>query len=222
MFAFQIKVKTNNKLSEASRKLVVPLQNIAKELAMQIKQRVLTGKDPLGNDWSRLSRKSGESGDSKTSKKDQWWVSPTDPQPAGYLFKIPPNAKSFANFVIYRNYQEFVNRSEDGNKRNWHKSGKFWDSIAVRPQSANKVKIIASGGRVINGKRIANRDIGYYAGRDEKFRVLSYSASERKFVVDFIRESIDEQMRIRMGTSNQIDNVSNRIKKANLRVKKLT
>jgi len=102
-------------------------------------------------------------------------------------------------------------------RRDWYKTGTFWASIAVRPQSARRVKVIATGSRKAGGKRIANRDIGVYAGRREKFRVLTYSDAERAFVVDMLGRAINEQMAIRMQQVDRLQSLTARAERHNKR-----
>ena len=89
--------------------------------------------------------------------------------------------------------------------------------MAVRPQSARRVKVIATGSRKVGGKRIANRDVGVYAGRREKFRVLTYSDAERAFVVDMLGRAINEQMAIRMQQVDELQSLTARAERHNKR-----
>jgi hypothetical protein len=224
MLAYDIKVKTNNKLSAAAKRFIIPLQNVAKELAILIQARVKSGLNPENRKWSNLGRKSKRSygNSSDPEEVNRWWVNPNQPQPSGYLFKIAADAKKFANYAVYKDYETYLSLSPNGKTRDWYKSGQFWRSIAVRPQSVNKVKIISSGSRKAgNGKRIANRDIGRYVGKDEDFNVLSYSDPEREVVVNFAKEQINDELAKRLVTAGQIEKLDNRGIRANARARRL-
>ncbi len=223
MLAFEIGVRTNNRLSAAAQRLVLPVQRIAQELAVMVRQRVLAGRDPEGNRWTRLGRKfrkrrKGMFKAAGVNNRDQhWWVSSNVSQPPGWLFMVPPTAKRMAGFAVYEDYETFLRASPGEDHRDWYKTGKFWASIAARPQSARRVKIISTGSRKVGGKRVANRDIGFYAGPDEKFRVLTYSDAERAFVVDMLGRAINEQMAIRMQQVDELQSLTARAERHNKR-----
>jgi len=221
MLAFDIGVKTNNRLSEAAKRLVVPLQDLGKALAVQIRNRVGDGRDPEGNAFTPLGSKRGGMFGKSPGKNREWWVSPKDPQPAGWMFIIPMTARRFGGYAVYRDYDTFLSFSDGGNRRDFYKSGQYWASIRVRPQSVNRIKVISSGSRMVNGKRIKNRDIAYFAAVNEKFGPLTYSDEERRFAVAYVKSSIDEQMAIRLGQAGQLDRLNVRASRANKRATKL-
>ena len=223
MLAFEIRVRTNNRLSAAAQRLVLPVQRIAHELAVMVRQRVLAGRDPEGNAWTPLGRQRMGTGRGSLeavgtdNRKRHWWVSPTEPQPPGWLFIVPPTAKRMAGFAVYEDYATYLRATPGADRRDWYKTGTFWASVAVRPQSARRVKVIATGSRKAGGKRIANRDVGVYAGRREKFRVLTYSDAERAFVVDMLGRAINEQMAIRMQQVDELQSLTARAERHNKR-----
>jgi hypothetical protein len=222
MLAFDIQVRTNNKLDALSQRLVLPFVELGKVLAIRIRERVLQGIDPTGRPWSPLGRQSMGSGrGSQNGPQRRWWVAPTEPQPAGWLFKVPNDAKDFKGFAVYESYETYLRASPGNDRRDWYKTGTFWRSIAVRPQAANRVKVISSGSRKVGGQRIANRDIGYYAGRNENFGVLTYSDADRAFAVDFVSRSINEQYAMRVQQAGELQQLEKRAVSWNRRASKL-
>lgn len=227
MLAFEISYKVNNKLSGLEQALVPPLAEIAKELAVQIRARVMSGLDPEMRAWTPLGRQRMGSGrgqrnaDGSTNYQQRWWVKPTEPQPAGYIFRVSDTAKDFQGWAVYEDYETYLRLQPNGDRRDWYKTGQFWNSIAVRPQSVNRVKVIATGSRKAGKKRIQNRDIGFYAGKRERFGVLTYSNAERAFAVRMAKMSIDEKMATRLGQVAELGQLNSRVVAANKRSSKL-
>lgn len=227
MLAFDIGYRVNSKLDALSQALVLPLADIAKELAVQIRARVMSGMDPEMRPWTPLGRQRMGSGrgqanaDGSANYRQRWWVKPTEPQPAGYIFRVPDTARDFQGWAVYQDYETYLRLQPNGDRRDWYKTGTFWRSIAVRPQSVDRVKVIATGSRKTGKKRIANRDIGYLAGKRERFGVLTYSDAERAFAVRMAKMSIDEQMAIRVGQVAELGRLNSRVVAANRRSSKL-
>lgn len=227
MLAFDIRFAVNNKLDALSQRLVLPVAEIGKQIAVQIRNRVLEGLDPLNQPWTPLGRQRMGSGrgqrnaDGSANYRQRWWVKPTEPQPPGYLFRVADNAKDFQGWAVYEDYQTYLRLQPNGERRDWYKTGTFWRSIAVRPQSANRVKVIATGSRKTGKKRIQNRDIGFFAGRRERFGVLTYSDAERLFAQRMVKASIDEQMATRAGQVAELGRLNSRVVAANRRASKL-
>lgn len=227
MLAFDIKFAVNNKLDELSQRLVLPVVEIGQQIAVQIRNRVLGGIDPMGNAWTPLGRQRMGSGrgqlnaDGSKNYRQRWWVKPTEAQPAGYIFRVKDNAKDFQGWAVYDNYQTYLRLQPNGDRRDWFKSGEFWRSIAVRPQSSNRVKVISTGSRKAGKKRIQNRNIGFFAGRRERFGVLTYSDAERLFAQRMVKASIDEQMATRAGQVAELGRLNTRVVAANRRASKL-
>ena len=225
MIAFDVQVRTNNKLGAAAQKLVMPVVEIGQRLAVMIRQRVLDGFDPTGKAWSPLGRVRVGLGrgqqDADGEKLRRWWVPPTEPQPPGWLFKVPLTAQKVPGWAVYEDYQTYLRASPNGDRRDWYKTGQFWRSIGVRPQSASRVKVIATGSRKVGGKRVQNRAIGYYAGRNEDFGVLTYSDAERAFAVDLLQRSVTEQYAIRLQQVQELDRLTSRAQSLNRRTSRL-
>lgn len=227
MLAFDIQYKVNSKLDALSQALVLPLADIAKDLAVQIRARVMSGMDPEMRAWTLLGRQRMGSGrgqrnaNGSTNYQQRWWVKPTEPQPAGYIFRVSDTAKDFQGWAVYQDYETYLRLQPNGGRRDWYKTGTFWRSVAVRPQSANRVKVLATGSRKTGKKRIANRDIGYFAGKHERFGVLTYSDAERAFAVRMAKMSIDEQLAIRAGQVAELGRLNSRVVAANRRSSKL-
>ena len=219
MIAFDIKYKVNNKLDALAQRMVYPLQVVAGVLSQRIKLRVLEGKDPTGRAWSplaRVRRGDGRGGlnaeDGRSAERAlYWWVAPTEPQPAGYLFRVPDNAKNMAGFTVYRDYNEYVSLSPKADRRDWHKSGRFWDSMRVRPLSPMRVKVGAYGGRKVGKHTVYNRDIGYYAGKREQYGVFTVSDAEHNEALAYVKSSVDEQMARRIGIAEGFQQVNQRL-----------
>ena len=220
MLAFEIQVKNLNKLDALSQKMVMPLVEIAKRTATLIQERVMSGLDPEERLWSPLKGVSGIAGSAKAGS-GLWWVGPDDPQPAGWYFEIPMSAKAKQGFKVYRSYSEYLELSPRKQRRDWHKSGTFWASMGVRARDARRVTISSYGSRVLQGKRVRNRDIGWYVGKNEKFGVFSYSDRERAIAVATVKDSIDEQMAARAGELAQIGSLAGRTSRASRRTSKL-
>lgn len=239
MIAFDVQVRTNNKLGAVAQKLVLPVVEIGQRLAVMIRQRVLDGLDPNGKAWSPLGRQRmgtgrGQFGDDTmmlagvskelrdtlgSNEKRKWWVRPTEPHPPGFLFKV--TSGDFAGWAVYESYDDYLRASPNGDRRDWYKTGEFWRSIGVRPQSASRVKVIATGSRKVGGKRVQNRAIGYYAGRNEDFGVLTYSDTERAFAVDLLQRSVTEQYAIRLQQVQELDRLTSRAQSLNRRTSRL-
>ena len=218
MLAFEIKVKNLNKLDALSQRLVMPLVEIGKTQAALLRARVLSGMDPTGKEWTRLAKRRGTA---HSDGRGLWWVSPEEQQPAGWYFEIPMDAKKMPGFKVYRSYEDYVRLSPDSDRRDWHKTGTFWASVGVRARDARRVTISAYGSRKANGRRIRNRDIGYYAGKREKFGVFTYSDAERARAVATVKTSIDEQMAARAGEVSQIASIATRTSRASRRTSRL-
>lgn len=226
MLAFEIKVKTNNRLDALSQKMVMPLVEIAKTQAALIRDRVRMGLDPQGNPWTPKGRLKGtgrhrDRGVGHRDGRGLWWVSPSHPQPSGWYFEIPMSAKGMQGFKVYRSYQQYVNLGAGGDVRDWEVTGAFWASVAVRAISARRVSINARGSRVVDGKRIANRDIGWRAGKSEKFKVFTYSDPERAIAVAAVKSAIDKEMAKRAGIVEEVGKITGRANRANIRTSRL-
>jgi hypothetical protein len=224
MLAFEIQVKNLNKLDALSQRLVLPLVDIAKQQLISLRARVLEGFDPTGKAWTPLGRQlrgSGRGALRGSGKRSKWWVAPSEPQPAGWLFEVPLTAKKNQGFKVYRSYEEYLRLSPNNDRRDWYKTGQFWASTGVRARNARTVAISAYGSRKTGKQRVKNRDIGRYAGKHEKFGVFTYSDAERAQAVASVKASIDEQMAMRAGQVAELGRVSARLKTANRRTSKL-
>jgi hypothetical protein len=218
VIGWDIKYKVNNKLDALSQRMVFPLQVVAGVLSQRIKLRVLEGKDPTGRAWSPLGRvRMGEGrgrlhdDDKGTERALYWWVPPTEPQPNGYVFRVADSAKNMAGFAVYRDYNEYISLSPKGNRRDWYKTGKFWESMAVRPLSPMRVKVGAYGSRKIGKHTVKNRDIGYYAGKREQYGVFTVSDAEHNEALAYVKASVDEQMARRIGFAEGFQQVNQRL-----------
>lgn|GEM_PF-2321633 len=220
MIGFEINIKHNNRLSAAAQRLVVPFAKLGQDIAQRIRLRAADGFDPENRPWTPLSTKSGGRAGRDKKNPNWFWVRPSDPQPTGYLFKVPETARTFAGYAVYHDYATFLANSDGGNRRDFYRTGELWASLRVRPQSANRIKLIFSGSRKVGGKTIQNRRIAQLAAKNERFGVLTYSDAERQVAVDFVKASIDEQMATRLQQVSQVDKLSARAARANARVTK--
>jgi hypothetical protein len=218
VIGWDIKYKVNNKLDDLSQRLSMPLQAVAGVLSQRLKLRVLEGKDPTGRAWSPLGRvRMGEGrgrlhdDDKGTERAMYWWVPPTEPQPNGYVFRVADSAKNMAGFAVYRDYNDYVQRNPKGDRRDWYKTGKFWESMAVRPLSPMKVKIGSYGSRKVGKHTVKNRDIGYYAGKREKWGVFTVSNAEHNEALAYVKASVDAQLARRIGLREGFLQVNQRL-----------
>jgi hypothetical protein len=214
MLPLDINYKGFNKLSELEKRLILPLQTAAANLAARIRDRVLRGVGPSGQNWKRLGTytTTGRSQD----PDNKWWVGPGLPQPAGYVDKI--EGGKWQGWAIYENYERYLELMPNGHRRDWNKSGRLWQSLGIRAMAVNKVKVSFYGSRQ---KGVAQAQVAYLAGRKEDASVLMYSAEEGQAFVDEIKASMDQEFARRLGQAVELGRINSRLAGARRRSSRL-
>lgn len=197
MLAYDVQLKSFNRLDALSARLIIPLRDAAVQLATQIKNRVRNGVSPTGGSWTPLGEYS-TTGRSK-DEKNRWWVAPNQPQPAGYERKVQQG--QWQGWAVYENYQRYVELLPNGKRRDWDKSGQLWRSLGVRAMAVNRVKISFYGSR---GRGNPQASIAYLAGRNEAASVLQYNEPERAAFVAAIKADIDDEFAKRIGEAVEV------------------
>jgi len=216
MLAYDIKLKSFDKLDELSSRLIIPLQKAAVELAKSIQDRVRKGVSPTGGTWNPLGTYT-TSGRGKRSDA-RWWVAPGDPQPSGYLNEVKDGP--LKGWVCYQNYRDYIARLPARGFRTWYKTGSMWRSMGVRAMAVNKVKISFYGTKgkqygyvtanSASMRRMGQAQVANWAGRNESFSVLQYNEAERAAFVEAIKADIDEEFAKRIGQAAEAGKAARR------------
>ena len=216
MLAFDIKVKSFDKLDELSQRLIIPLKDAAVELSKAIQDRVRKGVSPTGGQWTPLGSYT-TSGRSKRPDA-RWWVSPGEPQPSGYLSEVGDGP--LKGWVCYQNYHDYIGRLPARGYRTWYKTGSMWRSMGVRAMAVNRVKISFYGTKgkqygyiTANSssmRRMGQAQVANWAGRNEAHSVLQYNEPERAAFVAAIKADIDEEFAKRIGEAAEAGKVARR------------
>lgn len=214
MLAYEVKLKSFDRLDALAQRLIVPLRDAAVVLADQIRTRVRAGGSPTGGMWTPLGEYS-TTGRSK-NEKNRWWVAPGQPQPAGYE-RLVKNGQ-WQGWAVYENYQRYLELLPNGKRRDWDKTGQLWRTLGVRAMAVNRVKISFYGSR---GKGNPQAAVAYLAGRQERASVLQYNEAERDQFVETIKDTIDEEFARRIGESIEIGRRTKRAQSAQRRASRL-
>ena len=214
MLAYDIQLKSFNRLDALAQRLIVPLRDAAVVLANQIRTRVRNGVSPTGGRWTPLGEYS-TTGRSK-DEKNRWWVAPGQPQPAGYERKVTDG--QWQGWAVYENYGRYLELLPNGKRRDWDKTGQLWRTLGVRAMAVNRVKISFYGSR---GKGNPQAAIAYLAGRNEPVSVLQYNEPERAAFVEAIKADIDEEFAKRIGEAVEIGRRTKRAQSAQRRASRL-
>jgi hypothetical protein len=215
VLGFEITHKGFDKLDELSRRLIVPLKDAATTLAAAIRRRVQMGISPTGGRWTPLGEYS-TTGRSK-DEANRWWVAPGQPQPAGYMYRVGEG--KWQGWVVYENYDRYLDLQPGGRRRDWSKSGSLWASLGVRAMAVNRVKISFYGTR--GRGKAAQAQVAYLAGRNETANVLMYNEPERAALVEAIKADIDDEMAKRIGQVGEAGRIQSRVRGANRRASRL-
>jgi hypothetical protein len=164
--------------------------------------------------WTPLGEYS-TTGRSK-DEKNRWWVAPGQPQPSGYERKVTQG--QWQGWVVYENYQRYLELLPNGKRRDWDKTGQLWRTLGVRAMTVNRVKVSFYGSR---GKGNPQASIAYLAGRQERASVLQYNEAERAQFVEAIKADIDEEFARRIGEAVEVGRRTRRAQSAQRRASRL-
>jgi hypothetical protein len=215
MFAFSVTVKSFDKLSEARQALGIPLIRIGEMLLQHIRVRVQGGKAPQGM-WRPLGSDTKGRGADPTAR---WWVPPEAPHPAGWMTQVTDG--EYAGWAVYESYRRYLDSLPEVRSRRWEKSGKFWRSTAVKYISAKRVKVSAFGTRKSPSGTAANAQVGYLAGRNERFGVFEPSQAEREMATQMAADILTNQMRRAIGQTADAQAFEKRARSMERRASKL-
>lgn len=204
MFRFSVRVKSFDRLTEAQQALGIPLMRIGEMLLTRIRDRVGDGKAPVGM-WRALGEDAKERG---ADAKARWWVPPEAPQPGGYMMRV--DSGEFAGWAVYPNYRQYLDLLPDGRTRKWTKSGAFWRATGVRYINAKRVKVSAYGTKRSRSGTAAYAQIGYLAGRNERFGVFEPSPAERELATEMASELLTQSLRKAIGQLSQAQDIGKR------------
>lgn len=204
MFRFSVQVKSFDRLTEAQQALGIPLMRIGEMLLTRIRDRVGGGKAPVGM-WRPLGSDAEERG---ADAKARWWVPPESPQPGGFMQRI--TSGEFAGWAVYANYRQYLDLLPDGRTRKWTKSGAFWRATGVRYINAKRVKVSAYGTHRSRSGTVAYAQIGYLAGRNERYGVFEPSSAERELARDMAAELLTQSLRKAIGQVAQAQDIERR------------
>ena len=214
MVGYEITHKGFDKLDELSKKLILPLKDAATRLAERIRVRAMRGLDAKGQPFSQMGTYSttGRSRD----EAERWWIPPTQPQPAGYLFISSQGV--FKGWACYENYDRYLDLQPGARRRDWKRTGSLWKSLGVRAMAVNKVKVSFYGTRK---KGVAQAQVATLAGRKESTSVLQYSKEERDDFVAEIKANINEEFARRIGQAAELGRINSRLRGAGRRSSRL-
>jgi hypothetical protein len=214
MVGFEIQQKSFNKLDAVARRLIIPLQKASTRLAERIRDRVMNGESATGQAFSSMGTytTTGRSQD----EANRWWVPPTQPHPAGFLFIAGEGV--FKGWAVYENYDRYLDLQPRGRRRDWKRSGALWRSLGVRAMAVNKIKISFYGSRK---KGLAQSQVATLAGRKESTSVLQYSRQERADFTAEIRADINEEFARRIGQAVEVGRINTRLQGAGRRASRL-
>lgn len=223
MLAFDIKLKSFDRLDALSARLIVPLRDAAVRLADRIRKRVQKGIGPEGNAWQKLGtyKTSGRSND----PKERWWVAPGMPTPGNFIRRV--DSGELKGWTVYENYDDYIRALPNGTIRTWSRTGAMWRSLGVRAMSVDRVKISfygtkgrqqgygGSGGGSM--RRLGQAQVAYLAGRLEGKSVLQPSEAEKRMCLDEIWAEVDEELARRIGEVAEAGRINRRVRLAERR-----
>lgn len=223
MIAYDIKLKSFDRLDELSQRLVVPLRDAAVRLAGRIRTRVQKGIGPEGNPWQKLGtyKSSGRSNDPRA----KWWVAPGMPTPGNFIRRV--DSGNLKGWTIYENYDEYIRALPNGTDRTWTRTGALWRSLGVRAMSVDRVKIsfygtkgrqmayVSGGGS--SARRLGQAQVATLAGRFERQSVLKPSEAEKQMCLDEIWAEVNEEMARRIGEVAEAGRINRRARLAERR-----
>lgn len=223
MIGYEIKLKSFNRLDELSARLIMPLQEAAVQLSRRIQTRVRKGLGPMGAKWQPLGtyKTSGRSND----PRERWWVAPGMPTPGGFLRRV--DSGNLKGWTVYENYDTYIRALPNGTDRTWVKTGSMWRSMGVRAMSVDRVKIsfygtkgpqlsyVSAGGTSM--RRAGQAQVATWAGRGERFSVLSPSEEEKRLCLEHIWSEVNEEMARRIGNVAEAGRINRRVRLAQRR-----
>lgn len=214
MYQVDVTAQWVSKMRELAvlRTLSIPLMQIGEMVLFRIRDRVSGGRAPIG-----MFRQLGS--DFEGVDYDRWWVPPGQPQPSGYLTIV--QSGEFAGWAIYDGYKKYLDSLPDKRTRKWTKTGEFWRATGVKYINAKRVKVSSFGRRKSGNGTIANAQVGYLAGRNERFNVFEPSQEERDEALAMAADLLTENLRRAIGIVAEQQAVAKRARSANRRASKL-
>ena len=170
---------------KAAMKRVLPLIQIARMLAAEVRARVVSeSRDAAGN-------KFGAYAGAKTEAY-VFWVPTTLPQPQGG--RLTHVAVTKSGMVAYGSSLEYHKQLTGASYKNFTLTGKMWRSLRVRAMSPSRVIVSFYGSsqgwfkKGPKGRKTRNADKAYYAAKRETLGILWISDAEAERVYKFLEE----------------------------------
>lgn len=184
-------VKYNNRLTEIQRALSVPVQEIGLFLMREMVQRIKRGVGASG-----LFRPLGADSRPRPGP-GLFWVSPTRPQPAGYVAR--PTSGPKAGWAGYESYKAYVDALGKP-ARTFEETGALLDSLGIRVMGPGRVKVTFYGrhkapeafGPTDTPRPQSNTSVAFLGSRGEREPMLMPTAQELTQVGRIMRERMTE------------------------------